>query len=736
MKKLITGILAVALGCGFAVQGRTLSPGALLTLRQKACGDSLETFDGGRRRAPSPVPETVEAYIVLDDDEAVSRLEAIGVVFHHNHGSFRTATVPVDALQRAGEVEGVRYIAPGNRVNLLNDYTRGIAGVDKVHANTGSELPRPYTGSGIVVGMIDTGIEYNHPAYRDSDGNCRIKAVWNQISHFGTPPAEFGYGVEYITPDAIREATYDTSSEYHGGHTTGTAAGGQRSPLLTANKVLEPCYGVAPDADIVFVSVDQESSTAIPDAIKYIFDYADRAGKPCVINMSLGDHIGPHNGTSLLDRTIDGLSGPGRIVVGACGNEGSVRLHASRTFTETDKTLKSMLTRSAVANHDKHYLDIWGSESSDIKVSLCVVNALKGNIVMKSEAAATADENMVVFEPTLADCGINASAVIVAERNPLNGQPHVEVRSSVYEVSTGRLLGIVVEGEEGQTVHLWNYGSNEFSSNGKNGWTDGDTEYTVGEIGGTSKSIISVGAFDARQRIDFSNGEYARPDENPDFHAGQRSYFSSMGPTADGRTVPHILAGGNPVISAFNKYYLTSAGATTEQLMYLTCGYVRDNDINYYYIYNTGTSMAAPFVAGTVALMLEANPQLTPEQARDIIMASADTRDFMGTLPNNAYGAGTVNTLGAVKGAVALAGTEAPLPSLSDTHPRVWAEGSTVYVALGGDMSGTVANVYNTAGALIATHHVNNGLTSIDASSWGHGIFVVGIGSDVVKIVL
>lgn len=736
MNKLITGMLVAALGSGFAAQGRTLSPNALLMLRQKANGDSIESFEAGRRRVPSAVPETVSAYIVLDDETAVGRLESLGVVFRHDYGEYRTASVPVNALTNAGQVPGVRYIALGNRVNLLNDYTRSIAGVDDIHANTGNELPRPYTGNGVVVGMIDIGIEYNHPAYRDADGNSRIKAVWNQKSSFGTAPADFGYGVEYTTPEAIQAATYDTSAEYHGGHTTGTAAGGDRSQLTAGKRKLSPCYGVAPDADIVFVSVDQESDTSIPDAIKYIFDYADKAGKPCVINMSLGDHIGPHNGTSLLDRTIDNLTGPGRIIVGACGNEGNVRLHASETFTASDKTLKSMLTRSEVANHDKHYLDIWGNEASDFTVRLCVVNSLKGNIVKYSDPVSTSTEGQMIFEPTLAEYGINASALVVAERNPINGQPHIEVHSSVYEVSTGRLLGIVVEGEEGQTVHMWNYGSNEFSSNGKSGWTDGDTDYTVGEIGGTAKSIITVGSFDARQRVDFSNGQYGRPDEDEKFHVGQRSYFSSMGPTVDGRTVPHVLAGGNPVISAFNKYFLTVAGATVDDLMYMTCGYTTDNGVNYYYIYNTGTSMSAPFVAGTVALMLEANPELTPQQARDIIMDSADKDDFMGTLPNNAYGAGAVNTLAAVKGVLTQAGVEDKVPALTDGTPRVWTEGTNVFVAMENAPTGAKANVYNTAGAIIATIPVASGLTSIDASSWGHGIFIIGVGAHNSKIAL
>ena len=79
----------------------------------------------------------------------------------------------------------------------------------------------------------------------------------------------------------------------------GTAAGADKSSSF---------YGMAPDADIVFVSFAEEN-TNIADAIKYIFDYADKVSKPCVINMSLGSHYGPHDGTSYLDQSMSLKSG-------------------------------------------------------------------------------------------------------------------------------------------------------------------------------------------------------------------------------------------------------------------------------------------------------------------------------------------------------------------------------------------------------------------------------------------
>lgn len=700
--------------------GQTLAPNARLMLAGKSLGVTPMKVNV-KERSAAPVEErsTVGAYVILDDEGAAASLEALGISLRHNHGLFYSATIPVDVLAQAGEVPGVRYISLGNRVELLNDYARDLAGVDDVHNNTGGLLPSAYTGKGVVVGMIDIGIEYGHIAFRDADGNNRIKLVWNQRSSFGTPPEEFGYGVEYATPEKITQAEYDTYSEYHGCHTTCTAAGGD---------FLSEFYGVAPDADIVFVSLDQENSVAIADAIKYIFAYADKVGKPCVINMSLGDHIGPHNGTSPLDKLIDEVSGPGRIIVGACGNEGAEKLHAAETFTPDDCMLKTMLTQGANTSHNLHYLDIWGKNSSDIKVKLCVVNSLKGNIVAETPAVDTAVEgDYVATWFNVNDCGVAATVLISAEINPLNGQPHVSVECQASELAQGRLLGVVVEGEPGQTVDMWNYSHNEFSSNGKNGWTDGTYDGTVGEIGGTANRIISVGAFDARNRIEWNSGGYSIMSEVPGYDQDRHSYFSSYGPTADGRVVPNILAAGNPVVSAINKYYYISVGATYDQIDYYTNGLTIDNGARYYYAYNIGTSMAAPFVAGTVALMLEANPELTPEQARSIITSTAFTDDYMGELPNNTYGAGRINSAACVREAASSSGVEVASADVTADDIRVWTEGTTVYVALPAVGSGCQAAVYTVSGNLIGSYPVEGGVASIDASSWGNGIFLVNV---------
>ena len=518
-------LLVMAAGIlAWDASGQTLAPNAEILLAREAAGRKAMRISGPDKKA-EPVEQTsVSAYIHVDDKSALLALEELGVTIRRNYGDFATATIPVDLLRQAGETEGVRYISLGNDVSVLNDYMREHTLVNDIHTNKGNTLPRPYTGQGVVVGIIDTGVEYGHLAFRDKNGETlRIKAVWNQTSNYGgTAPEKFGYGIELRDPSEILSKTYDNSVAFHGSHTMGIAAGADMTGKY---------YGVAPDADIVFVSF-QNDDAYIADAIQYIFDYADEVDKPCVINMSLGQHTGPHNGTSTLDRIIDSLTGPGRIIVGACGNEAEYRIHATETFTEQDTQLKTMLTFAKDVTHNHHYLDIWGTAGTDFTVRLCVAHALKGNITFRTPAIDTADpdKKTVVSAFDISDEGVTGTLILRSEVNPLNGQPHVMVECSIEEVADGRVPGIIIDGQPGQKVDLWNYGGHEFSSNGKSGWTDGTIAGTVGEIGGTAFTIIPVGSYDARDRIYWTSGGYSIWGEQFPYEADARSSFSSCGP--------------------------------------------------------------------------------------------------------------------------------------------------------------------------------------------------------------
>ena len=172
----------------------------------------------------------------------------------------------------------------------------------------------------------------------------------------------------------MRAVNYDISSTFHGSHVAGIAAGSDRTT---------PYYGVAPESELVFVSFGS-SNVNITDGIQYCFDYAESVGKPCVVNISLGSHLGPHDGTSASDQAFAAMAGPGRIIVGAAGNEGSTALHVGKDLEEGDTSLKTMIGFSENSASKQAYVDIWGSKGAPLKVKAVVVDALKGKVMYES----------------------------------------------------------------------------------------------------------------------------------------------------------------------------------------------------------------------------------------------------------------------------------------------------------------------------------------------------------------
>lgn len=704
--KLIVSALLLMATMGISAQ--KLSPDTRVRLYERS---KMMNINSSASEQPS-----LRVFVALEDGYSANDIKIPGVEVQSAFSKVVTAIVTDQAIEELARMDAVRYVQIASDVHLCNDFGRRDLKVDYVHKNVGGMLPQAYTGKGVIVGIIDTGVEYGHRAFYTSDGKeLRIKRVWNQNS-YGTGPEGFTYGKELTQEADILLATYDTASEFHGSHTMGTAAGG--GDLQTKY------YGMAPDADIVFVSFKSSDNASVGDAIKYIFDYADSQGRPCVINMSLGSHHGPHDGTSYLDQIIDELSGPGHIIVGACGNEGEARMHASKTFTDKDKTFKTILTYNANQSHKLHYVDIWGTPGSNLKVNMAIFNSLKGQVKGKSDVFDTAEPpaNGIFYYTYIDEIGADMDCHISGEINPENNCPHVYITCKMGDLADGTMPGILIQGDPGATVNLWNEGLHEFSSNGKTGFTNGDSNSTVGEIGGTANRIISVGSYDGRDTVPFVHGTkyMLMSSTGLTYKQYDHSTFSSLGPTADGRTVPTVCAPGMPVISAINRY-VSGFDDPTQQ----ACDYTTDaSGRNYYYMYNMGTSMSAPHVAGIVALMLQANPDLTPEEAKQIIQDTADTWAAMGDLPNNSWGAGRINALECVRRAVAMNDVQSIVDAdVDDNSTQVWGEDGNIIVST--PAVGSTVRVYNLSGMLLNETVVNDTHSAINGSKWGRGVYVV-----------
>ncbi len=716
-------IIACFLVAVSGVYAQKLSPNAEALLMHRPGAPAFTIKADGDTLAV----KQVKVFIELDDIGVLEQIERLGGKVYTDFGNCVTASVPVASLRDISELEGIKFIEMGSPVNLLMDKARVATGVDIVHLNSNKDLPNPYTGKGVVIGIIDTGMEYGHLDFYTSDGKeCRLKRVWNQ-NGIGRAPADFRYGVEYTTTEEILSARVDTEGEYHGSHVAGIATGADKKSGY---------HGVAPDADIVFVSFGQ-NSVDIPNAVKYIFDYAESVGKPCVINMSLGSHMGPHDGTSTIDRFFDSVVGPGRILVGAAGNEGGKRLHVHKTFTEDDKTLKTILGFASSTNKNT-LVDIWGSSGSEFTVKMVIVDTFKGKTVAESEEVSSTG-NKSIYEYFYPDeTGVDCTVKIVPVENPVNGAPNIYVEAYVSGLASNRSIGIVVNGEAGSDVHMWNATQNDFVNGGLRGWTAGVLDGSVGEIGGTSQSVISTGSYNTR----FNFPLYMREPGSlymvsgygeKELPIGAISSFSSYGPTADGRTKPDVLAPGALVVSAVNKYALSDALANLVQRTYSESGNA------YYYDINIGTSMASPVVTGTVALWLQANPDLTPDDIRDVIKSTSVSDSNTGSVPNNRAGYGRLDAYAGLKHILTKSGVDGIGSGQGSVDAWVERGSRNICISLPASVcGGEDVEVYTVTGARVGIYHVGSSYGNIDASSWASGVYVLRFLSDgsSVKVVL
>lgn len=570
----------------------------------------------------------LSAYVTIDP--ARTSWQQLGVTPIAENANTATVRLTLDALQRLAKQQGVEYVQITSGATQMLNLARQEAGTDQIHK--GTDLPKAYTGEGVVVGVVDAGFDYMHAAFRrPADGALRIKRVWEQSATTldgASAPAKYGYGIELNTPELIEKAQGDSDSNSHGTHVAAIAAG--------SDAYKDGAYvGNAPDADIVLVALDLNTSTNadISNAVQYIFDYADEVGKPCVVNLSLGNQDGPHDGTSTFDTMTDAMQGPGRLIVGAAGNHRTDAFHIDHTFATADAAPLRTFVKYKVAPSNSvsgGTIEIWGEKGVDFTVDIAAYSTFN-----KKDARST-----TVYPAegvTDVDFGKYATGTwkVASEVSPLNGKPHVVLTSALTSIRNNYAIALTVTPKTAGRVNIWSDNTYlALESRDIEGFSAPDAaSSTLCEIGGTGKRILTVGSYTTRNEYTTNGGQQATLQET----VGDLSSFSSYGPTVDGRMKPNITAPGCFIISA------VSNNDASGNLMYAE---YNENFGRYnQYGYMQGTSMASPFVAGIVATWLQAYPQLTPEQLHEIVQNTARKDSFTATAPDSNWGYGKINAL-------------------------------------------------------------------------------------------
>ncbi|HVP39186.1 MAG TPA: S8 family serine peptidase [Candidatus Saccharimonadales bacterium] len=583
---------------------------ALLGLRARAARESFQAASA------SPVR------VLVLGRPAAADLTALGAQGAVEGPGFCTVSVPPGRLAALAALPGVLSVQANRRHRPELDVSGPACGAVSAHGAAAPPYPG-VTGRGVVVGIVDGGIDWTHGDFKDAAGHSRVAFLWDQTDAGGPTPALYPYGTEWVranleTPGLAREV--DASG--HGTHVAGIAAGNGAG---TGNG--KPAYtyvGIAPEADLVVVKTDY-SLTGIVDGVNWIFQKAALLGRDAVVNLSLGNNYGPHDGTDPEELALDALAGPGRLIVKSAGNTGGSHLHGRvNVSARRTGTLSWTVTPYTPSVYYYNFFDLdgWYSETDSLTVTLLSPNGqVLGPVPVgyyTPSAVSTPDGALYV------ENGVEATQ---------NGLSHLFVEVWDPEIGQAPAPGTwtlrVDNARSAGTARLdgWmadlNLGDGQGSAPMLAGW-DPENEITTP---GNGHRVITVGAYATKSC--WSALGYAKPVcyVTPPAY-GTLAFFSSPGPTRDGRQKPDLCAPGFGVASTLSGSITAPAGFTTLDGVHLI---------------EQGTSMAAPHVTGALALLLQRRPHMGPSEAMSRLALGAVRDSATGPEPGNLWGYGKLD---------------------------------------------------------------------------------------------
>ncbi len=580
---------------------------------------------------------TEPLFSVIVHSPSIEEAKAIDVQPMSFNGKLYTARITLDQLVELSNFSSVSYIeAPRMRYPKLDKSLIDMK-VDKVHA--GQVNSTVYKGKNVIVGIIDSGIDWKHLDFRsDTDTTkSRILFLWDQTdTRSGVGPAGYNYGAEYTQTQINNEldgtpagVVLEQDFSGHGTHVASIAAGDGSSTGGTFK-------GVAPEANLIIVKGGDDGflTTNIIDGITYIRQKAVAAGKPFVINMSLGGHDGAHDGTASEEITVDTelKNATGRQIVIAAGNEGSDSIHADGVVAQGEQKVLQLTvptyTATSGAVNDYVVLSMWYKAGDNLTVSVSTPNntTVTASSGQSQQQQATAQGFVRIT---------NAFPSVNPNNNAKECYVEIYDNSAAQPPAVG-VWTVTVTGAtvtQGGAFDVWIGGSSITGNAGESvEFTSGATMTKLVGMPGTAESGITVGSYVTKWKWTSLAGNvgYVGSDRTDNY-----STFSSMGPTRDGRQKPDVSAPGQAIAAA-----MSNSTNPSTQLQVAPAGK---------YVIEQGTSMAAPHVAGLVALMLQAKPTLTAAQIRSTINSTARKDTSTGTSATAQWGSGKADALAALQ---------------------------------------------------------------------------------------
>ena len=663
---------------------------------------------------------TVCAFIRITDD-ADRILRQNGCQKLAQAGNIYIAAIPANRLGALSQERNVSRIEARRGTHALMDSMAIHLNALPVYA--GTSLPQAYTGKDVVMGIMDIGFDLTHPNFYDAQAsNYRIKRLWDQISP-DTIGSSLFVGRDYSGERELLDlgCSYDGKQQTHGTHTLGIAAGsGYNSPYRGMAWESDICLvNNATTEDIALIdTADYDKYTFATDALgfKYIFDYAQSVGKPCVVSFSEGSEQDFYGYDVLYYAMLDSLLGPGRILVASAGNNGNVVnfIHKERGRERAGTFVQTNIDRmSLTAKADAPFMlrtTIYNTEPVIIEIPTDEVLAREDSCYTDSVLiddrmyyiTLTAYPSCYIPTETCYDIELRALANLGSHK-PLSVEflgrdADIEVYRNSGNLVTNPLVPELCDATVGRTIHSPS----------------------------SAPRVICVGATGYRIGITNYLGEYREFNQGND---GRRSSYSSIGPTFDGRIKPDVMAPGSNIISSYSSYYLENnpqAGDIRSDVEHFEF-----RGRTYSWNSNAGTSMATPAVGGAIALWLQAKPTLTPEEAMNVIAHTSSHYDESLSYPNNEYGYGQIDVY---RGLLYILGIDG-IEGLSQHQPKAVSilpigQGQLQLRFEGNEGLSTPSfsiRIFNTSGQLVSTQSLTGGQEeyTIDLSSLPRGVYAV-----------
>lgn len=573
--------------------------------------------------------------------ESRAKIESIGGRVTNVIKNILIADIPLDKLSQIVLFSEVQQIEAATYQEAQLDTSLSFINVDKVHG--GIDLPKPYKGVGVIVGVLDSGIDWTHPAFNDENGS-RVLYLWD-MSDDTAPPAEFSYGTEYEKDDLDQQNSNEIDDNGHGTHVASTAAG-------NAGGDDYPLDGVAPEADIIFVKgfragVQTFASNDIINGCDYIFTRAEQVGKPCVINMSLGSVTG-NTGNSLYEEALSSLVEPGKLIVCSAGNSGSSNIHLQYQMTGTSTSERSN-TFFTIPDSSRGVTHIFGyPDNDDFHVGIQILDQSFNSLSVTPfiEYDTEKSGTIIINSDTL--------GTITLSGKPSSEEPYLFNIELNYDEDSGiknYIYNLYTFGSAFFNAWIYN-GTFSTDNDPANNIMPGDAMMTVGSPS-SAFNVFSIGAFTTKTSWNDIDGI-------PRSVGGtitDRAYFSSVGPLRDGRLKPDFSAPGHWIAAGYSK----------------DAGFARGQLVNDKIALLQGTSMSAPHFTGVIALLLEQNPNLTYDQAFEVLQNTAISDDISGSVPNYEFGYGRIDAQVALQQLVTAVDDEKEIPvefNLTQNYPN------------------------------------------------------------------